>query len=84
MATTDAYQEEISSQIPALQLLDVMGWQYLSPDEARCAGLLCSLDDIFYAVEKDRGVLFKAEQLDSMIEQVLEVAKARSDGRSHA
>lgn len=31
---TDDYQEEISSQLPALQLLINMGWQYLTPAEA--------------------------------------------------
>ena len=34
MATSDAYLEEISSQIPALQLLINMGWQYLTPSDA--------------------------------------------------
>lgn len=34
MTPTDLYLEEISSQLPALQLLINMGWQYLSPDEA--------------------------------------------------
>ena len=34
MAQQHAYLEEISSQIPALQLLVNMGWQYLSPAEA--------------------------------------------------
>ncbi|MEI2692410.1 MAG: hypothetical protein V9H69_22910 [Anaerolineae bacterium] len=34
MTTSDAYKEEISSQIPALQLLIALGWQYLTPDEA--------------------------------------------------
>jgi type I restriction enzyme R subunit len=32
--TTDAYQELISSQLPALQVLIHLGWQYLTPDEA--------------------------------------------------
>lgn len=32
--TSDAYKEEISSQIPALQLLIALGWQYLTPYEA--------------------------------------------------
>lgn len=40
-----------------------------------------SLDDIFYAVEERSGVLINADQLDVMIDQVIEVAKARSDGR---
>ena len=31
---TDDYQEEISSQLPALQLLINMGWEYLTPAEA--------------------------------------------------
>ena len=31
---TNLYLEEISSQIPALQLLINMGWQYLTPEEA--------------------------------------------------
>ncbi len=34
MTQSDAYKEEISSQIPALQLLIAMGWQYLTPGEA--------------------------------------------------
>ena len=38
------------------------------------------LDDIFYAVEESAGVLIEAEQLRLMIEQVIEVAKARSYG----
>ncbi len=32
--SANAYREEISSQIPALQLLINLGWQYLTPDEA--------------------------------------------------
>ncbi|MEN9936321.1 MAG: hypothetical protein RLZZ387_2900, partial [Chloroflexota bacterium] len=28
------YREELSSQIPAAQLLITLGWQYLTPDEA--------------------------------------------------
>ena len=34
MPPTDTYLEEISSQLPALQLLINLGWQYLSPEEA--------------------------------------------------
>jgi type I restriction enzyme, R subunit len=34
VAQTDAYKEEISSQIPAVQLLIQLGWQYLPPSEA--------------------------------------------------
>lgn len=34
MAHSEAYKELISSQIPALQLLINMGWQYLTPNEA--------------------------------------------------
>ena len=34
MATSNAYLEEISSQIPALQLLINMGWHYLAPADA--------------------------------------------------
>ena len=34
MSQTDAYKELISSQIPALQLLTAMGWNYLTPAEA--------------------------------------------------
>ena len=40
-----------------------------------------SLDDIFYAVEQRTGVPMSSEQLDVMIDHVIEVAKARSDGR---
>ena len=29
-----SYREELISQIPALQLLMAMGWQYLTPAEA--------------------------------------------------
>lgn len=34
MPQSDVYKEEISSQIPAVQLLLQLGWHYLSPDEA--------------------------------------------------
>lgn len=34
MARSDAYKELISSQLPALQLLVNLGWQYLTPSEA--------------------------------------------------
>ena len=34
MPSTNTYVEEISSQIPAVQLLIALGWQYLTPDEA--------------------------------------------------
>ena len=34
MALTDAYKEEISSQIPALHLLLALGYRYLTPAEA--------------------------------------------------
>jgi len=34
MTQSNAYKEEISSQIPALQLLIALGWQYLTPHEA--------------------------------------------------
>ena len=34
MVRSQAYLEEISSQIPALQLLINLGWQYLTPTEA--------------------------------------------------
>jgi type I restriction enzyme R subunit len=34
MSQSDAYKELISSQIPALQLLMNMGWEYLTPAEA--------------------------------------------------
>jgi type I restriction enzyme, R subunit len=34
MSQPDAYREEISSQLPALQLLITLGWQYLTPNEA--------------------------------------------------
>jgi len=34
MPPTDTYLEEISSQLPALQLLINLGWQYLTPGEA--------------------------------------------------
>jgi type I restriction enzyme R subunit len=34
MPPTDAYLEEVSSQLPALQLLINLGWQYLTPDAA--------------------------------------------------
>ena len=34
MATSNPYAEEISSQIPALQLLINLGWRYLTPAEA--------------------------------------------------
>jgi type I restriction enzyme, R subunit len=34
MATINTYVEEISSQLPALQLLVSMGWQYLPPEES--------------------------------------------------
>ena len=40
-----------------------------------------SLDDIFYNVEQRTGVLLNSEQLDVMIDHVIEVAKARTDGR---
>jgi hypothetical protein len=40
-----------------------------------------SLDDIFYTVEQRTGVLLNSEQLDVMIDHVIEVAKARTDGR---
>src|SRR5690242_20635151 len=33
MPDTNAYREEISSQIPAVQLLIRLGWQYLPPAE---------------------------------------------------
>ena len=32
--TTPTYSEDAISQLPALHLLQNMGWQYLSPDEA--------------------------------------------------
>lgn len=34
MTTHNLYNEATSSQLPALQLLITMGWQYLPPDEA--------------------------------------------------
>jgi len=34
MASADAFKEVVSSQIPALQLLINLGWQYLTPAEA--------------------------------------------------
>jgi len=34
MASADAFKEVVSSQIPALQLLINLGWQYLTPTEA--------------------------------------------------
>lgn len=34
MASADAFKEVVSSQIPALQLLVNLGWQYLTPAEA--------------------------------------------------
>jgi hypothetical protein len=34
MSQSDAYKELISSQIPALQLLMNMGWEYLTRAEA--------------------------------------------------
>ncbi|MCG3208349.1 MAG: hypothetical protein FOGNACKC_01952 [Anaerolineae bacterium] len=37
MGLTDAYKEEISSQIPALQLLLALGYRYLTPAEALAA-----------------------------------------------
>ncbi len=40
-----------------------------------------SLDTIFYAVEKRSGVQINSDHLDSMIDQVIEVAKARGSGR---
>lgn len=41
-----------------------------------------SLDDIFYAAEQRSGVLIDAAQLDLKIDQVLEIAKARANGRT--
>ena len=40
-----------------------------------------SLDDIFYAVEQRSGVLIDATQLDLKIDQGIEVAKSRHNGR---
>jgi len=37
MSKSDAYKEEISSQIPALQLLLALGYEYLPPTEALAA-----------------------------------------------
>jgi type I restriction enzyme R subunit len=34
MTSSNAYREELSSQIPAAQLLIALGWQYLTPTEA--------------------------------------------------
>jgi type I restriction enzyme R subunit len=34
MSQASVYKEEISSQIPALQLLINMGWTYLAPGES--------------------------------------------------
>ncbi|KPV54132.1 hypothetical protein SE17_05600 [Kouleothrix aurantiaca] len=34
MPSTNSYAEEISSQLPAVQLLIALGWQYLAPNEA--------------------------------------------------
>ena len=39
------------------------------------------LDDLFYTVEEQTGALIEVEQLNQMIDQVIEVAKARSNGR---
>ena len=39
-----------------------------------------ALDDIFFEVEASAGALIEAEPLGLMIEQVIEVAKARSGG----
>ena len=33
MASPPSFREELISQIPALQLLVAMGWEYLTPDE---------------------------------------------------
>ena len=33
MASPPSFREELISQIPALQLLMAMGWEYLTPDE---------------------------------------------------
>ena len=34
MSETPSFREKLISQIPALQLLMAMGWEYLPPDEA--------------------------------------------------
>ena len=34
MSQLPSFREQLISQIPALQLLMAMGWQYLTPDEA--------------------------------------------------
>ena len=39
MTDLSAFREELISQIPALQLLMAIGWEYLTPDEAMALAL---------------------------------------------